>query len=334
MLAPVGQLMERRGLAPVLGLVAVIAGLLGLGRAQVEGWDPVALAMSVGALSIIVALVAPPIFAGQGPATLTAFAGRIAELWKRVPGLGNAAVPVQRTVTAAVILGLVGTTGWLGARALGSLPETTRAAIPGLSRPAVEGLASVLSGDQLRLNGQVVRLSGVEAPEAEQSCGGQGKEARWKCGEAARKQLRELVGTKPVRCEVGSVADKATTGVCRIGTLDIAAELVTRGHVFASQGLFSSGYGRLEQDARNAKRGVWKGVAERPEEYRNRLWEAAKKNAPQGCPIKGQISRNERVYVVPWQPKYREARVRADKGERWFCSEREAEAAGFRRQGA
>jgi endonuclease YncB( thermonuclease family) len=108
--------------------------------------------------------------------------------------------------------------------------------------------------------------------------------------------------------------------------------MVTRGLVFAAQGLFSS-YGRLEQDARNARKGVWKGPAERPDEYRARLWEAAKKASPQGCPIKGQVSRNERLYFVPWQAGYQRVRIRADKGEKWFCSEQEAQAAGWRRQG-
>lgn len=329
-LAPIGRLTERRGLAPLLGLIGVVAGLLGLARAQVDGWDAVALVLGLGGSAAIVALVAPPLFSARGPAALTALSATVGKLWLRVPGLSGVTLPVQRGLTAALLLGVVGLGGWFGASWLGRLSLATVAAIPGLSRPAIEGTASAITGDTLRVNNQVVRLSGIEAPETDQQCGGQGREARWRCGEAARSGLRDLMRGKQVRCEIAASGEK---GLCRIGTIDIAAELVTRGHVFAQLGMFSS-YSRLEQDARNAKRGLWKGTAERPEEYRNRLWETAKKTAPQGCPIKGQVSRNERTYVVPWQPSYTRVRIRQDKGERWFCTEQEAQAAGWKRQGA
>ena len=53
-----------------------------------------------------------------------------------------------------------------------------------------------------------------------------------------------------------------------------------------------------------------------------------------GCAIKGNVSRaGDRVYHLPGSRDY--GRVRMDKGlgERWFCSEREAAAAGWRRAG-
>jgi len=54
--------------------------------------------------------------------------------------------------------------------------------------------------------------------------------------------------------------------------------------------------------------------------------------APQGCAIKGNISRKgERIYHVPGQEHYGATRISTGKGERWFCSEAEARAAGWRR---
>jgi hypothetical protein len=52
-----------------------------------------------------------------------------------------------------------------------------------------------------------------------------------------------------------------------------------------------------------------------------------------GCNIKGNISINsgERIYHVPGQEYYDETRITTSKGERWFCSEQEARAAGWRR---
>jgi hypothetical protein len=51
------------------------------------------------------------------------------------------------------------------------------------------------------------------------------------------------------------------------------------------------------------------------------------------CDIKGNISvkSGERIYHVPGQDYYDRTRIDTGKGERYFCSEAEARAAGWRR---
>jgi hypothetical protein len=50
------------------------------------------------------------------------------------------------------------------------------------------------------------------------------------------------------------------------------------------------------------------------------------------CVIKGNISMSgERIYHVPGQRYYDETRIKPAYGERWFCSEEEARAAGWRK---
>lgn len=50
------------------------------------------------------------------------------------------------------------------------------------------------------------------------------------------------------------------------------------------------------------------------------------------CNIKGNVStQGERIYHVPGQKYYDDTRISASHGERWFCSEEEARAAGWRR---
>ena len=51
------------------------------------------------------------------------------------------------------------------------------------------------------------------------------------------------------------------------------------------------------------------------------------------CNIKGNVSINsqERIYHVPGQKYYDETQISATHGERWFCSEQEARAAGWRK---
>ena len=83
--------------------------------------------------------------------------------------------------------------------------------------------------------------------------------------------------------------------------------------------------------ARDAKAGIWAaGEVERPAEFRAKAWDEAKRRAPDGCPIKGLVTGGERVYVLPGSPDYDRGRIQKARGERWFCSEREAEAAGFK----
>jgi hypothetical protein len=51
-----------------------------------------------------------------------------------------------------------------------------------------------------------------------------------------------------------------------------------------------------------------------------------------GCAIKGNISSSgERIYHVPGQRYYNKTMINWLQGERWFCTEQEAIAAGWRR---
>jgi hypothetical protein len=133
-----------------------------------------------------------------------------------------------------------------------------------------------------------------------------------------------------VRCRL-SGTDKAgrPLGSCSIDRVDINAALVRHGHVFAEGGA-SSRYAVLEGEARTAKAGMWIAEAQRPAEFRAKAWEEAKRRAPDGCPIKGRVSGEERVYVLPGTADYERLRVLASRGDRWFCSEQDAASAGFK----
>jgi hypothetical protein len=48
------------------------------------------------------------------------------------------------------------------------------------------------------------------------------------------------------------------------------------------------------------------------------------------CRIKGNISQNGRIYHVPGSASYDQTQIDTSKGERWFCTEAEARAAGWR----
>lgn len=49
------------------------------------------------------------------------------------------------------------------------------------------------------------------------------------------------------------------------------------------------------------------------------------------CAIKGNVnSDNEKIYHTPGQRDYKRTNIKPEEGDRWFCTEAEAQAAGFR----
>lgn len=201
-------------------------------------------------------------------------------------------------------------------------------ALPDAGAAKLEGRAVAVTGDTLRIGGTRIALDGIEAPEATQSC--RRRTGTWRCGAAAKEALAALVRGRKVSCDILGEDGAARRARCSAGGSDIGEALVRSGHAFA-QGGFWSYYAGVESEARAQKVGLWAGEAERPQDYRDRRWEEARKTAPDGCPIKGPIRSGARTYVLPWAPSYDSIRLRTSRGERWFCSEREAEAAGWSR---
>jgi len=59
-------------------------------------------------------------------------------------------------------------------------------------------------------------------------------------------------------------------------------------------------------------------------------FEAQSATPPGGpCLIKGNISDNGKLYHVPGSPSYDRTKIDESRGERWFCTEAEAQAAGW-----
>jgi endonuclease YncB( thermonuclease family) len=194
----------------------------------------------------------------------------------------------------------------------------------------ISGAAAPLTGDTMRVDGTLVRLAGVEAPAAVQPCY-RADGRRWNCASSARAGLAKIIRGRKVTCVAAGqdIAGEALVTCTVDGSRDIAAELVQGGYVFVSA---SSGSGALSEEenaARAAKRGIWQGEVIRPQEWRDQAWEAAKRDAPDGCPIKGVVRASEKIYSLPWSAAYARARVRPERGDRWFCSEDDAKAAGF-----
>jgi endonuclease YncB( thermonuclease family) len=312
LLQPLIEALARPRIGGPTAIIGAIALALGIGRSSGAGIDrEAAIALALGVLLLIAAL---PLLSSRTGIRLPRLA---------VPGISPAGF---FAVTAAVSIGVL---GWMALSGRTSLANLARQLpLAGGSKP-LQGRAEAIGGDLVRVAGTAVRLAGIEAPELQQSCGAGAR--RYRCGAAAQVALGKLVNGRTLACAV-SGADSAgrPLATCTRGQLDIGGELVRQGHAFAGSGLFA-GYAGFERQARHSKLGIWAaGDVERPAEFRAKVWDEAKRRAPDGCPIKGLVTGEGRVYVLPWSPDYDRGRIQKVRGERWFCSEREAEAAGFK----
>jgi endonuclease YncB( thermonuclease family) len=202
--------------------------------------------------------------------------------------------------------------------------------IQGARAETLTGTPRIVDGDTLELGRETIRLHGIDAPEAGQKCKA-AKGRSWPCGEAAIDALAEMIEGKAITCE-GSERDPYNRLIarCRIEDLEVNSAMVERGHAWAFV-RYSRDYEALQQGAREACRGVWEADTPAPWDYRAEQWRKAEPEAPRGCPIKGNISRDgERIYHVPWSPWYTRTKVNEAAGERWFCDEAEALRAGWR----
>jgi endonuclease YncB( thermonuclease family) len=132
------------------------------------------------------------------------------------------------------------------------------------------GSLQVVDGDSLRRGDMDIRLHGIDAPEYRQNCRDK-HGAEYACGKQAANALRSLVGEREVSCSsIETDRYGRAVAVCRIGELEINGEMVRLGWAVAySRHSFS--YMRLEAEAWRAKRGIWAGSFELPEDYRARL---------------------------------------------------------------
>ncbi|WP_119419756.1 thermonuclease family protein [Desertibaculum subflavum] len=205
---------------------------------------------------------------------------------------------------------------------------------PAFASEAISGRASVIDGDTLEIHGQRIRLHGIDAPESAQTC----KDDRGgshRCGQRAALALSNKIGERPVACAPrGTDRYQRIIAVCHLGGEDLNAWLVSVGWAIAYR-RFSTDYVSHEDAAREAKRGLWAGTFTPPEEWRRAQGSSAPSSASDqksGCLIKGNISsKGERIYHVPGGDFYDQTRIDPLKGERMFCSEAEARAAGWRR---
>ncbi len=188
------------------------------------------------------------------------------------------------------------------------LPKKNPASqVPGDPGVAVEG---VIDGDTIVVEPKTrVRLRHLDAPELEY-CG----------GKEVKEALEKLVAGKRVRL-TEQVPDQQGRGMA----------LIWVGDTLVNRELIADGYVRFHHDTstkadelkalglevKTAKKGIF-GACQSTTNTKN-----------PDCAIKGNIDRTRKTYHVPGCTQYPFTVVEEDIGEQWFCTEKEARAAGY-----
>lgn len=205
----------------------------------------------------------------------------------------------------------------------------------------LSGLGQVVDGDSLSVGGISVRLFGIDAPEGKQTCDRDG--TSWACGQESASQLRLLVGSNRVECRgQGTDTYGRTVAVCWAEGFELNKTMVEQGWATAFR-RYSQDYVAQETRAKAERRGIWSSNFALPEDYRMaqepheeprqsfvspRLRQTAPAaSSSNGCMIKANRNRKGQwIYHLPGMPYFNVTRA-----EEMFCSEAQAQAAGYRR---
>src|SRR3569832_850832 len=224
--------------------------------------------------------------------------------------------------------------------------------------PCLAANSAIRDGGTVDVGGVTYRLGGIDAPAADQLCIDDHADS-WACGADARDQLAKLIADRDVHCEdlgPDAIYKKWHLGICTVQgeTASLNQLLVRRGFAMNVASTGTNRYGQDETEAKNDRRGLWKGCFVDPQEFRAGRKDGALLGGacrpdkdreirdalfpqdpamPSGCGIKGKyalrarVSGNLGIYHLQACSSY-PALTRPD---RWFCSEDDAKAAGFRK---
>jgi endonuclease YncB( thermonuclease family) len=217
----------------------------------------------------------------------------------------------------------------------------------------ISGPAIAIDGDTLDMTGTRVRLIGIDAPEAQQTCMREGES--WACGAEATASLAAILQDVSITCKGAGTDDYGRMlGRCQTPVFDIGQELVRRGMALPKDHALTD-YSQAHAIAQTHRFGLWSGEFQAPADWRAANPELLDVTIPvqpepsmsqqvsqslatafdqeqritnsTGCTIKG--NRNQQgdwIYHLRGQNYYDVTRA-----ERLFCTESEARAAGYRR---
>lgn len=207
-------------------------------------------------------------------------------------------------------------------------PLLALSCLPVAAPADIVGTVRVIDADTLDVAGTRVRLHAIDAPEQEQSCVTE-QGATFGCGAWATAQVTERFAGLTARCKSRDIDQYGrTVATCFVGGEDMGQVIVSSGWAFAYR-RYGMDYDLDEKSAFVADRGLHGWRVQSPAQFRKTTSQGAEPPDP-GCRIKGNISKNGRIYHSPGQEFYDKTRINPARGEKWFCSAAQARSAGWR----
>lgn len=146
----------------------------------------------------------------------------------------------------------------------GMLQELLSGELPA-SRQA--GSVEVIDGDTMDVAGSRVRLYGIDAPEAAQTCQRDGR--HWACGTNAEDALVSVIAGRQVRCdEQDTDRFGRSVAICWAGEETLNAWIVKNGWAVAYRQYGGAIYDLEEAAARAARQGIWSSKFVMPWDWR------------------------------------------------------------------
>lgn len=193
----------------------------------------------------------------------------------------------------------------------------------------------VVDGDTVELStGEKVRYIGINTPEVVDP-----RKPVQCFGVEASQANKSLVLGKTVRLEKDvSETDKYGRRLRYVWVRETLVNdyLVRQGYARASSYppdvKYQAQFTQAETEARDNNRGLWSACSSSNATVTQPTTSGPSKTPPDpSCPIKGNLSSSGKIYHVPGGAFYDKTVIDPAAGERWFCSEAEAQAAGWRR---
>jgi micrococcal nuclease len=202
--------------------------------------------------------------------------------------------------------------------------------VPTSSESGTFKVTRVIDGDTIEIEGgEHVRYIGIDTPETVDP-----RKPVQCFGIEASKKNKELVEGKMVRLEKDITERDKYGRLLRyvwVGDLFVNLELVKQGfatsYSYPPDIKFQKEFLAAEKEAREAELGLWKAcpISVAPT---LQIQEPTKSE----CNIKGNISTSgDKIYHLPGCGSYTKTQIDEKRGERWFCSEEEAQKAGWRK---
>ena len=163
--------------------------------------------------------------------------------------------PRWRSLADGVVMLLLLAAITFAARHWGLLPDET-------------GSFTAIDGDSLRKDGTDYRLHAIDAPELLQACR-KADGSAYDCGRQARDELRRLIRYANVTCRVLDT-DRYGRAVaeCSADGVNLNDAMVRAGWAMAYT-RHGQDHAAAQAEARAAKRGLWQGAFQTPEDWRN-----------------------------------------------------------------